>query len=176
MTVVPVVVLLCVYYDWWPLSGNMEYLHKLLIAAPALLVLAGAALEWIFCTFLYVKRVRRWSWSIAAAPGVVIAAALIGFVFPRPSFDDARPQFEQVAQDIIDRPGSTRSNFGIDGIDIASVGRRGDGGVYFVDADNSVASKTGWIYSPERKPDDNGRVFIVLTDIGGGWYEFEYGT
>ena len=173
-TVVAILVLLGVYYEWWPL-GDMTYDRKLLVAAPALLVLVVAGLGWLIKLVKFVASEHRWSWWIAAAPAAIVTGIVVTVLFLPAGFDDARPQLERIAQEIIDNPNSTQSDIDVDGVDIARAEQRADGGVYFIEDDRSFGSTRGWIYSPDHVPGGT-RVFLSLTNIGGPWYQFEYGS
>ncbi|BCF86698.1 hypothetical protein RQCS_62430 (plasmid) [Rhodococcus qingshengii] len=173
-SVVALLVLLGVYYEWWPL-GDMTNDRKLLVAAPALLILAASGLGWLIKLVKFVASEHRGSWWNAAAPAAIAAGIAVMMVFPPAGFEDARPQLERIAQEIIDSPNSTQSDIGVGGVDNSRVERRADGGVYFIEADHSFGSTRGWIYSPGHAPDGT-RVFLSLNSIGGSWYQFEYGS
>ncbi|TQF68450.1 hypothetical protein FK531_15375 [Rhodococcus spelaei] len=90
-------------------------------------------------------------------------------------FDEARPRLEEIVREITAHPGSTRNGLEIGGLDIGRVEQREDGAVYFLESDTSFGTTHGWIYAPDRKPGGQ-RYFMSLNNVGGSWYEFEYGT
>lgn len=58
---------------------------------------------------------------------------------------------------------------------IGRVEQRSGGVVYFIESDSSFGSTRGWIYSPAGNPAGQ-RYFLLLEQIDGPWYEFEYAT
>ncbi|MCZ4557869.1 hypothetical protein O4215_20095 [Rhodococcus maanshanensis] len=166
--------LLALYYGWGPFDG-MKYDRMLLIAAPALLVLVIAGVLWLIQVAVSFRSKQRRSWWLAVAPGIVVLAAVGVFAIPAAGFDEARPEMERIAHEIVATPGSIKSNIKIGKLDISRVEQMSDGTVYFIDADTSFGSTTGWIYAPNGEPVGT-RPFISLTPVGGPWYEFEYGS
>ncbi|WP_280764033.1 hypothetical protein [Prescottella agglutinans] len=176
LTALPVIVLLGLYCRRPLTGGDVNYDRKLFIAAPMLLTLGAAALFWVILRVLpYIRGRGGWSWWGVAAPGVVVAAALVALAFPPAGFDEARSQFEEIALEIIADPGSTRSDLDIDGVSIGRVEQRSGGAVYFIESDTSFGTTHGWIYSPAGNPAGQ-RYFMSLEHIDGPWYEFEYAT
>ncbi|MEU1957472.1 DUF1109 domain-containing protein [Nocardia sp. NPDC019304] len=171
-TFVPVVVLVCVYYDWWPSRyGCFAWADPLLFGAAAVLVLLICGAVWAVRTLYVVGRRRTWSWWIAAAPAMIFAVAGTIALLPRPSFEDTRPQFEQVALDLLASSESSRSRFEIGRFDISYARKDPDGAVYFIeDGGLGLTVSNGWAYSPHGTPvgfDD-----FTATHLGGPWYEF----
>ncbi|MEU6830299.1 DUF1109 domain-containing protein [Nocardia beijingensis] len=171
-TFVPVVVLVCVYYDWWPSRyGSFAWVDPLLFGAAAVLVLLIGGAVWAIRTLYVVGRDRRWSWWIAAAPALILAVAGTISLLPRPSFEDTRPQFEQVALDLLASSEPSRSHVEIGRFDISYARKDPDGTVYFIeDGGLGLTVSSGWAYSPHGTPvgfDD-----FTATHLGGPWYEF----
>lgn len=171
-TVLSLVVLLGLYYGWPAVGGDLDYEHQIFIATPAILLLGTAGVTWAFLRALPLLRgTRSWSRWSAAVPAVVLGAILAVVLFPPPGFDDARPQLEAIAQDVLTKPESNESGVAIEGLDISRIERHG-GAVYFIEADDSFGTTHGWVYSPEGSPEGQ-RHFAVLEHLGGPWYEFE---
>ncbi|MER7454270.1 DUF1109 domain-containing protein [Nocardia beijingensis] len=171
-TFVPVVVLVCAYYDWWPSRyGSFAWVDPLLFGAAAVLVLLICGAVWAVRTLYVVGRDRTWSWWIAAAPALILAVAGTISLLPHPSFEDTRPQFEQVALDLLASSEPSRSHVEIGRFDISYVRKDLDGTVYFVeDGGLGFTVSSGWAYSPHGTPvgfDD-----FTATHLGGPWYEF----
>ncbi|UTM40123.1 hypothetical protein MX572_26100 (plasmid) [Rhodococcus pyridinivorans] len=92
-------------------------------------------------------------------------------LFPRPGFDEARPQLEAIAREVLTEPDGVRSGVEVGGLDISRVEQL-DGAVYFIESDDSFGTTHGWIYSPEGYPDGQQHVGSI-EHLGGPWYEFE---
>lgn len=171
-TVVPVLDLVCIYYDWWPSRyGAVRWADPLLFGAAAVLVLAVVGLVWAVRTLYVIGADRRWSWWIVPAPAVVLVAVAAVMLLPRPSFDDTRPQFERVAQELLASPDRYWSDLEIGRFDISSARKGGESVVYFTEAGGlGLTVSSGWAYSPNGAPpgfDD-----FTATHLGGSWYEF----
>ncbi|MGK8504769.1 hypothetical protein [Nocardia asiatica] len=82
-TVIGVAVLLCVHLDRTPFAGNLTGPDQLVGLVGGGTLLGVCLLVWAIKTLYLVGRERRWSWKVAAAPLVVLAALAIG-VFFRP--------------------------------------------------------------------------------------------
>lgn len=172
ITLVPVIVLVCLYYDWWPSRyGSFGWADPVLVGPVALLMLLVCGAVWAFRSLYVVGQDRRWTWWILAAPTMVLAVVGTILLFPRPSFNDMRPQFEQVARDLLAGTERSRSHFEIGRFDISYTHTDDDGTVYFVDGGGfGLTVSSGWAYSPQGRPagfDD-----FTATHLGGPWYEF----
>ncbi|BCN78916.1 hypothetical protein RE0346_25760 [Prescottella equi] len=169
---VAVGVLVCIHYDWWPSRfGDARWADPLLFGGAAILVLLVAGLVWAIRTLYFVGRDRRRSWWVLAAPAIVIAAVACARLFPPPSFDDLRPDFERVALEVLASPDPSRQDVEIGRFDFHYVRKDAGGAVYFVDAGGlGISTSSGWAYSPDGTPagfDD-----FSATHLGGPWYEF----
>lgn len=165
-------VLVCIHYDWWPSRiGNARWADPLLFGGAAIVVLAVAGLVWAIRTLYFVGRDRRRSWWILVAPAIVIAAVSGALLFPPPSFDDLRPDFERVALEVLAGPERSHSEVEIGRFYFYYVRKDAGGAVYFVDAGGlGISTSSGWAYSPAGPPagfDD-----FTATHLGGPWYEF----
>ena len=170
-TVVPILILVCIYYDWWPSRyGRSSWADPLLFGAASLLTLAVVGLVWAIRTLYVVGEDRRWSWWTVPAPAVALVAVATMILVPRPSFDDTRSEFEQVARELLAGPERLRTDLEIGRFDISSA-REGDGVVYFTEAGGfALTVSSGWAHSPNGVPagfDD-----FTATHLGGPWYEF----
>ncbi|MFV9429959.1 DUF1109 domain-containing protein [Rhodococcus aetherivorans] len=170
-TILSLSVLLGMYYGWPAVGGALDYDHQIFIAIPALLLLGVAGLVWAFRVWSSLRGTRSWSWWTAAAPVVVLGALLVVVLFPRPGFDEARPQLEAIAREILTEPDGVRSGVEVGGLDISRVEQLG-GAVYFIESDDSFGTTHGWIYSPEGYLDGQRHVGSI-EHLGGPWYEFE---
>ncbi|WP_063018702.1 DUF1109 family protein [Nocardia niwae] len=171
-TVVPVVVLVCLYYDWWPSRyGSFAWADPLLFGAAAVLVLLICGAVWAVRTLRVVGRDRTWAWWIAAAPAMILAVAGTATLLPRPSFEKTSPQFERVALDLLASSEPSRSHFEIGRFDISYARKDPDGTVYFIEGGGlGLTVSSGWAYSPHGTPvgfDD-----FTATHLGGPWYAF----
>ncbi|MFI6430342.1 DUF1109 domain-containing protein [Rhodococcus oryzae] len=176
MTILSVAVLLCIHYDWQPASyGNLTGADHFFYGAPALLVLALTGLVWAIRTLYVVGEDRRWSWWIVAAPSVVIAAVAVGMIWPPPTFDEARPEFERIARQVLAEPGTRLADIEICGFEISYVRMIAADEVQFIDADGYVfTTVSGWVYSPNRMPNGSDNREFSSTHLGGPWYKFAY--
>lgn len=169
---VAVGVLVCIHYDWWPSRfGDARWADPLLFGGAAILVLLVAGLVWAIRTLYFVGRDRRRSRWVLVAPAIVIAAVFGALLFPPPSFDDLRPDFERVALEVLAGPERSRSEVEIGRFDFHYVRKDAGGAVYFVEAGGlGITVSSGWAYSPAGPPagfDD-----FTATHLGGPWYEF----
>ncbi|MFI6429703.1 DUF1109 domain-containing protein [Rhodococcus oryzae] len=173
-TLLSVAVLLGLYYGWPMVGGDLQYDRQIFIAMPAFLVLVVAGLLWVLhCLWPSILGRRTWPWWSAATPAVALSAFLVVVLFPWGRFDEARPQLETIAHEVLAEPEGVRSGVKIRGLDISRVAHHG-GAVYFIEADNSFGTTRGWIYSPDGSPDPEGqRYFGSIEHLGGPWYEFE---
>src|SRR5699024_9744150 len=77
---------------WWP-SGNAWYLP----AAVSVVVLVITGVTWLFCSIYEMTKYRRRAWWMAIWPLVTVLGVTVAFI-SRPDFEDARPQFKEIAQ------------------------------------------------------------------------------
>ncbi len=171
-TLVSVIVSVCVHYDRWPSRyGSFGWADPLLFGAAAVLMLLICGAVWALRSLYTVGKDRRWSWWIPAAPTMILAVAGTVISQPRPAFEDTRPQFEQVARDLLAGSELSRSHLEIGRFDISYAMKDHKGAVYFVeDGGLGMTASTGWAYSPHGTPagfDD-----FIATHLGGPWYEF----
>ncbi|WP_164874144.1 DUF1109 domain-containing protein [Rhodococcus spongiicola] len=146
---------------------------KLLYLAIGSLALSIAGLAWAVRTLYFVGRDRKWSLWVAAAPFVVISGVAVALAFPPRSFDEARPELEKVAQEMLKGPDRSRNDLTIGGLDISLVIRGGNGSVFFYDADGYVGTfVSGWIFSPNVVPESGGTWTFEM--ISEDWYKFSY--
>jgi hypothetical protein len=172
LTAVSLLILVCIYYDWWPSRyGTSSWADPMLFGAAALLILAALGLVWAVKTLYVIGQDRRWSWWIAAAPAVLLVAVATVMLAPRPSFDDTRAEFEQVALELLADPEPLHSHLEIGRFDIRTAMSGDDGVVYFIeDGGLGLTVSSGWAYSPHGVPagfDD-----FTATHLGGPWYKF----
>lgn len=173
-TVLGVVVLLCVHLDWAPFVENSTGPDRLVGLVTGGILLGVVLLVWAIKTLYLLGREHRWSWKVAAVPVVVLAGLVAGWVFQPASFDDARPEMEQVAAEMLreDRPNSRR-DLSLGGLEISLAHRQSDGRVYFHDADGFVGSTVrGWVYSPSGEP--VGSTARRFEKLSGDWYSFVF--
>lgn len=166
ITVGALVLLLLAMGHWWPAGTNWY-----LTAALAGVVLSVAALVWAISALHTIGYRRHWSWWLLLWP-VVAAIGVAGAVYVAPpEFSDARPEFDAMAQHLLDR-GNQAS------LDDLRIGRFEvrrayvmSGNVYFVDARRSMfALNQGWVYSPDGPP---GLWHGDPESIGGHWYRYQ---
>lgn len=141
-TVVPVLVLMCRHYGWWPSPfGGFRWLDPLLVSAAALVILVMVGLVWAIRTLYVVGQDRRWSWWILPAPLVVTAAVAVVMLVPQVSFLDKSGEFETIALDLLKNAGTVAEQLEIGSFDI----RR----TRVVPPDESISSTTA-ACSPRR--------------------------
>lgn len=153
---------------WWPDDQNTS-----LAIAAAALVLAATATLWVGALFLALLGRGRFSPWMGIYPAMIFCT-IVATVNARPVFDDYRPEFEEVAAQLLAEPGRNyMSDVQIGRFSLANIYDTNDGEVYFHDARRNLLpdSNPGWIYSPDRTP--NGAERLGLENIGGGWYRFE---
>jgi hypothetical protein len=172
VVVVALVVLICLQHGWWPSRfGRMRWADPLLFGAAALVGLAVAGTAWAIRTLYLVARDRRRSWWILPAPAAVLVASAIGLLVPPTSFDEARPAFEALAQELLAGPERHRRELEIGRFDISYAMADANGAVYFIEATGfGLTTSSGWVYSPNGEPagfDD-----FSAKPLGGPWYEF----
>ncbi|GGC68162.1 hypothetical protein IEU95_02890 [Hoyosella rhizosphaerae] len=160
------VLLVLAWGHWWP-SGTEWYLT----AGIGILLLMFAGLAWLVGAIVVLVRRRRFAWWMLAWPLVTVAGlALVLLV--RPEFEDARPEFEEVAQELLTAPGPPALyNFKIGRFEISSAYAFSDGTVYFVDLRTGMfTTERGWLYAPGGVPDRDGRMTTV--HLSGPWYRY----
>ncbi|AOD24492.1 hypothetical protein IM25_18115 [Rhodococcus sp. p52] len=172
-------VLLCTGFvfallDWWPGHGHTvdTFTNSMIVLAfGVLLVVVG--LVWAIKSAYVIGRDRRWSWWIAAAPIVVVAATGVAAVIPSPSFQAARSDFDLAARTVLSSPDPAVLDVQVGPYTMSGIFRR-DNAVYFYDADQSfLTTFGGWIYSPAGPPPDRSGIEQFDTiHLDGPWYEF----
>lgn len=128
---VAVAVWVCVKRNWWPSPfGARTWADPLLVHLVVLGVLAVAGLVWAIRTLYVLGRDRRWSWWVLPAP-IVVAAAFTFVVWgPSATFLDKCSEFEAIAVDIRQNPGTSRDEFEIGPFDIDRARRCVGGGLF----------------------------------------------
>lgn len=169
LTLIAMVMLLCVRYDWWPLNENMTNDNKLALTAISAVLILASGIVWMTRSAIYILHRRTWSWRIAIVPAIGVIAIGLALV-PGPStFDEKKPEFVRLAQQIEANPGSSIGSTHIGTFDIKAVRQRTDGAIYFYNAD-AVTRISGWIYTPNHPPSYYN--FTKISDLGDGWYRF----
>lgn len=170
-TVVPVLVLMCRHYGWWPSPfGDFRWLDPLLASAAALLILIVVGVVWAIRTLYVLGQDRRWSWWILPAPVVVGAALAVVVSVPATSFLDTSGEFEAVALDLLENPGTVAEELEIGPFEVRRARVAPPDEVYFIDNDSMFTTTRGWVYSPTGTP--SGFSDFSATHLGGPWYEF----
>ena len=170
VTVVAAVLLIVVWGHWWP-SGSAWYLPA--AVALGLLVATGAA--WLVATILVLGRRRRWAWWMVVWPVVASVGVVVAFAV-RPDFEDERPQFEAVAHQLLDTPGSTVLwDLKIGRFEIGRAFDTSAGDVFFTDEWTTIfSSESGWVYSPDGGPEPPSRDGEFSTEhLDGPWYRYD---
>jgi len=170
-----VAIWVCVKRNWWPSPfGGHTWADPLLAHVLVLGVLAVAGLVWAIRTLYVLGRDRRWSWWILPAP-VLVAAAFTFVVWgPSTTFLDKRTEFEAIAVDIRENPGTSHDEFEIGPFDINRARGGLSGEVYFVDNSTIFFSFTsGWVYSPDHAPAGRDDADFSVTHLDGPWYQYE---
>ncbi|MBC2592383.1 hypothetical protein [Rhodococcus aetherivorans] len=165
--------LLCLYYGRWPFSDSMGYIAKLLVAVPAMLSLIALGVAWLVRAVRVAKSRRQFSFTLLLAPAVIATTVMVVLANPRAGFDDAKPEMQLIAEQLIDGTGKSRYAVDVNGLHFGSVELGSDGCVYFTESDQAI-SKTGWVYTRQCVP--RARSFITLKPVAPDWYRFEYGT
>ncbi|NKS98497.1 hypothetical protein GS498_17820 [Rhodococcus hoagii] len=129
-------VLVCIHYDWWPSRfGDARWADPLLFGGAAILVLIAR----VWCG-RFPHLVTSWvgTGAVLVGPGCArdrdrsrVACARL---FPPPSFDDLRPDFEGFALEVLASPDPSRQDVEIGRFDFHYVRKDAGGAVYFVDA------------------------------------------
>ena len=173
-------VLLCTGFvfarlDWWPGHGHTvdAFTNSMVVLVfGVLLIVVG--LVWVVKSAYVIGRDRRWSWWIAAAPIVVIAATVAATVIPSPSFEASRSDFDLAARTALSSPDPAVSDVQVGPYTMSRIERHSNGAVYFYDADQSfLTTSGGWIYSPVGPPPDRAGIErFDTTHLDGPWYEF----
>lgn len=167
-TIVASVLLILAWGHWWPSGGDWYF-----TAAAAILLLLIAGGIWVVSSVVAVVRYRTWSWWMVAWP--LTAVAGIGLAFASaPSFDDARPQFEEVAQQLLASPDpATLGTSQIGRFEVRRIYDTPTGEVYFVDARQSLfGNESGWIYSPDHIPGEWAGN-LTVENFTTGWYRYQ---
>lgn len=131
------------------------------------------AVVWLASLVFGVADGREWSWSYTVFPVAVVAALGLSSVM-KPSFDDSRAEFEDVATELLSSSGRTYlSGVQVGRFDIKNAYDNEAGQVFFHDARRGLlpGSNPGWVYAPEGVSSES-VVRFGLTDLGGGWYQF----
>lgn len=170
VTVAALVLLTVVWGHWWP-SGTAWYLP----AAVALALLFATGAIWVIDS-IYVRWKHRrgtwWmvTWPLLAAVGVTLALAA------RPDFEDSRPEFEEVARQLLATPGSTSvSDLRIGRFEVATAYDTQQGDVFFKDNRTTMFStESGLAYSPDGPPAPPSRDGEFTSEhIDGSWYRYQ---
>lgn len=170
-TVVPVLVLMCRHYGWWPSPfGGFRWLDPLLVSAAALVILVMVGLVWAIRTLYVVGQDRRWSWWILPAPLVVTAAVAVVMLVPQVSFLDKSGEFETIALDLLKNAGTVAEQLEIGSFDIRRTRVVPPDEVYFIDNGSMFTTTRGGVYSPSGTLSGFGH--FSATHLGGPWYEF----
>ncbi|MBD8506734.1 hypothetical protein HT102_09570 [Hoyosella sp. G463] len=138
------------------------------------LILITFGLAWLLESVQFVRQRRSLTWRMAVWPLLVAAGASIA-VGIRPHFEDHRPEFEAIAQELLDESGSSeRQDFSIGRFAIARAFESRHGEVHFIDArEPEILAEVGWVYSPGGEP--RGRYGNYSAEhISGPWYRYTY--
>lgn len=161
--------------DWWPGHGHTvdAFTNSMIVLAFGVLLVA-VGLVWAIKSAYVIGRDRRWSWWIAAAPIVVVAATVAALIIPSPSFESSRSDFDLAARTALSSPDPTVFDIPVGPYTMSRIERHSNGAVYFYDADQSfLTTSGGWIYSPAGPPPDRSGIDrIESTHLDGTWYEF----
>lgn len=176
---VPFLVLLAgIRYEWWRHSSSVQVLFELAVVWFALFGLVGVGAVWVIRCYRFWRRERRIGWAMGLGPLVVVVAAVVFVVVPKPAeraFDRARVDMEKFAVSMLhdqrERVGPTE----IGGLAFTTVYVEDDRCVYFVDGVRSSSiSRVGWLYTAECTPNPNG--FARLDPVDTDWTVFEQGS
>lgn len=172
---VAVAVWVCVKRNFWPSPfGAHTWLDPLLAHLVVLAVLAVTGLIWAIRTLYVLGRDQRWSWWILPAPIVVLSAFAFVVWGPSTTFLDKRDEFEAIAVDLRENPGTSHDKFEIGPFDINRATSYTPGEVYFVDNSTIFFSfSSGWVYSPDHPPTGSSSEDSSFTHLDGPWYEYE---
>ncbi|WP_190242432.1 hypothetical protein [Rhodococcus ruber] len=167
------VLLTVVWGRWWP-SDNAWYLP----AALALALLLATGVVWVIGSIYVMWKYRRWTWWMVSWPllvglGVTLALAV------RPDFEDSRPEFEEVARQLLATPESTSlTDLKIGRFEVGRAYATPQGDVFFTDERTTAfTTESGWAYSPDGAPAPASRDGKFTADhIEGPWYRYELVT
>ncbi|MEV0948264.1 hypothetical protein [Rhodococcus sp. NPDC049939] len=167
VTLVAAALLVVASWNLWPAGENVP-----IAIGAAVMVLIGAGGAWLTLSVLASSWHRRWTWWFIAYP-TVVAVAVIASLTGRPTFEQSRSGFEEVAQYLLSEPGRTHlTDLRIGRLDIKYAYATHAGEVYFHDARNGplARSNPGWVYSPNGSPPGFSR--LGMKNIGSNWYRF----
>jgi len=173
LTALICILLLCLYYERRPFTGSTDYLTKILVAVPAVLALIALGAAWLVRAVRVTRSEGRFPLTLLLAPSVMAAAVLLVLVNPKAGFEDAKPEMQTVAEQLIDGTGQPQYAVDINGLQFGSIERESDGCVYFTESDQAI-SRTGWVYTRQCVP--RARTFITLEPVAPNWSRFEYAT
>ena len=169
VTTVALVLLVVVLGHWWP-DDNAWYLP----AAVAWLLLVTAGAVWAVSSIYFSWKHRRGEWWMLVWP-VLTALGVAVALTARPDFDDARPEFEAIARELLAAPGGLdRYDLEIGRVDIGMAFSTVQGDVFFTDARVwLLTSESGWVYSPDGVPAWPNRAGQFTSDhLDGPWYRY----
>lgn len=171
ITVAALVLLILALGHWWP-SGSAWYLP----AAVALVLLLVTGATWVCGSIYVITKYRRWAWWMGAWPLVTVLGVALALV-ARPDFEDARPQFEEVARQLLaTREASNTSDLTIGRFDVLMAYDSPEGDVFFSDARTTIFNtEAGWAFSPDGAPTAPAGD-ITTEHISGPWYRYELVT
>lgn len=171
VTVAALALLLVVLGHWWP-SGSTWYLP--VAVASVLLLVTGTT--WVSGSSYVIWKYRRWAWWMLAWP-VVTALGVTLALTARPDFEDARPQFEEIARQLLSTPGaSSSSDMKVGRFDVRMAYDTPQGDVFFSDARTTAfTSESGWVFSPAGTP-STPEGEITTEHLGGPWYRYQLVT
>ncbi|MCX5046706.1 hypothetical protein OG921_26375 [Aldersonia sp. NBC_00410] len=138
----------------------------------ALVIATGAV--WVVDSIYVLWKRRRWTWWMLAWPVATALGVALAFLV-QPKFDDARPEFEKAAQQLLNKPEpATVNDFEIGRFEIGTAYSTQQGDVFFSDKRTSVFStQSGWVYSPDGAPARPTRDGTFSADhIDGPWYRY----
>ncbi|MCW4354089.1 hypothetical protein ONR57_12340 [Hoyosella sp. YIM 151337] len=167
-TGVGLALLVLAWGHWWP-SGNSWYLT----AALGVLLVVAAGVVWMFGSIIVLSRRRQIVWWMLAWPLVTVLGVTFAFLV-RPEFEDARPEFEEVAEQLLATPGPTAMyDLKIGRFDILRADDAPDGTVYFADRRETMFNtEQGWLYSPGGMPTARGDR-LTIEHLGGPWHRYK---
>jgi len=152
--------------------------------ADSAISIAGAIVLWIITAIVAIvllgvewRQIRQWSWSVVAVPVLVACAIGIGAV-GQPRFEQSRPEFEAVAQQLLQEPDDPKTDgyhrdLRIGRFDVSHANVSSQGQVYFYDARNGLGymNNPGWVYAPDGVSEEIVED-LQLESLGGPWYSF----
>ncbi len=168
ITVAALVLLFLALGHWWPADTGWY-----LTAGVAGLLLVAAAIVWGISTMYTVRQHRKWSWWLGLWPVVTALGVGLAIFAAPPDFADTRPQFEAMAQQLLDENDSQVFDLRIGRFEVGMAYVMA-GDVYFSDARVTMFShEGGWVYSPDGPP--NSRASDPPPEaLGGPWYRYQH--